>query len=142
VHLDIHQLQEDHQNRPTENSRYPQTPANNEGRYTLSSHHVTSHELMGSQKDVVQSFTHYIVGNFVQDRHTTITSRDYLKEFNSCQNFRNRPYAIIYVRFSKPRAQNNNIIIVLIYTARIGLKSPFTPPVGYYYYYGQILKLY
>jgi hypothetical protein len=34
------------------------------------------------------------------------------------------------------------IIIVLIYTARIGLKSPFTPGVGYYYYCGQILKLY
>jgi hypothetical protein len=35
------------------------------------------------------------------------------------------------------------IIIVLIYTARIELKSPFTPAVGYYYYYcGQILKLY
>jgi hypothetical protein len=35
------------------------------------------------------------------------------------------------------------IIIVLIYTARIGLKSPFTPAVGFYYYYwGQILKLY
>jgi hypothetical protein len=33
---------------------------------------------------------------------------------------------------------------VLIYTARIGLKSPFTPAVGlgYYYYCGQILNLY
>jgi hypothetical protein len=27
------------------------------------------------------------------------------------------------------------IIIVLIYTARIGLKSPFTPAVGYRYYW-------
>jgi hypothetical protein len=34
------------------------------------------------------------------------------------------------------------IIIVLIYTARIGLNSPFTPAVGYYYYCGQIFKLY
>jgi hypothetical protein len=34
------------------------------------------------------------------------------------------------------------IIIVLIKTASIGLKSPFTPAVGYQYYCGQILKLY
>jgi hypothetical protein len=34
------------------------------------------------------------------------------------------------------------VITVLIYTARIGLLSPFTPAVGYYYYYGQPLKLY
>jgi hypothetical protein len=37
---------------------------------------------------------------------------------------------------------NNNNNIVLIYTARIGLKSPFTPAVGYCYYCGEILKLY
>jgi hypothetical protein len=34
------------------------------------------------------------------------------------------------------------ISIVLVYTARIGVKSPFTPAVGYYYYCGKIPKLY
>jgi hypothetical protein len=40
-------------------------------------YHITSREVMGSQKDVSSSnFSHNIVGNFVQDSHTTITWRD------------------------------------------------------------------
>jgi hypothetical protein len=31
---------------------------------------------------------------------------------------------------------------VLLYDVRIGLKGPFSPAVGYYFYYGQILKGY
>jgi hypothetical protein len=38
---------------------------------------VTSRELMGGQKDVVQSFPIILyIANFVRDSHTTITSRD------------------------------------------------------------------
>jgi hypothetical protein len=41
---------------------------------------------MGSQKDVAQSFPHNIVGNFVQDSYTIITSRDVTSVLLECES--------------------------------------------------------